>query len=335
MNAKFEGYINSLSKLSDNVPLKTPYGIRFSLGNTCNFKCVYCSLFKENTGIAKGYEKVKMMSLEEFLLMADQISEFEEPIRQISFVSRGETLLNKALPDMIKTLKSRNLAKQVKIVTNAKSLTHEMSDRLLGAGLDVLKISLQGLNAKTYKDVCRINIDWDVFVNQIKYFYERRGTCKLQVKIIDIALEKADEPLFYEIFGSISDYIFIEKCSGDMKKEKDSNVNKFDFVVEGMKTCPLPFYTMTVSHNGDVTSCCMVKGTPISGLKTVIANAYNKKLKRIWDEDFMALQLSLLEKSTPTNLPCSNCTSFLLIEKTENCLDNDKQEIIKRYLVVK
>lgn len=333
MKAKQKAYINSLSKLSDNVPLKTPYGIRFSLGNICNFKCIYCEQFNKRQFVSKGYGKAELMSLEKFQAAAGQIAEFDEPIRQICFSSRGEVLLNKALPDMIRIIKERKLAKQVKIVTNASLLTRELSDKLIDAGLDVIKISLQGLSAKKYKEVCKADIDFDVFVDQIRYFYEHRVNCKVQIKIIDIALEEGEESLFYEIFGNISDYVFIETCHGDLQKEKGETPHQFDFDIENMKICPLPFYTINIEYNGDITPCCGITSAPVTGKKTIIANIYDdKKLKQIWEEDFMRLQFSLIQEKIYEDQICYGCSKFLAIEKAEDCLDNDKEEIIQRYI---
>ena len=322
--------INEMHTLSDIIPLNTPLGMTISIGNICDFRCVYCGLSQDSNSLPNEHEAAKMMSWAEFLDIADQIAEFDEPIKQVCFCSRGETILNRHLPDMIRLLKTRNLARNVKIITNANQLTERLSSELLAAGLDVIKISLQGINASKYKEICGVDIDFEKFIHQIKYFFERRGTCKVQVKILDVALDDGDDDVFFTIFGGISDYVFIENCIGDMAKHK--GINKFNYDLKAMKTCPMPFYTIMIEHNGDVTPCCSVTNVAIPGKKTVLANLYSKKLKQVWADDFIELQLSLLQKKLPENHICSGCAVFSSIEKPENYLDNNIEEITSRYI---
>ncbi len=56
-------------------------------------------------------------------------------------------------------------------------------------------------------------MNFDQFVDNLKYLYDNRGNISVRMKIADIAI--ADVPdgkkRFEEIFGSIADSIFIEK----------------------------------------------------------------------------------------------------------------------------
>jgi len=60
---------------------------------------------------------------------------------------------------------------------------------------------------------CGVNLNFDQFVDNLKYLYDNRGNISVRMKIADIAI--ADVPdgkkRFEEIFGSIADSIFIEK----------------------------------------------------------------------------------------------------------------------------
>ena len=331
MKAQIKPKVYKLDKLADVIPLDAPYGISISIGNACDFKCVYCVSAMNDT--KAGH--LKHMSLEEFKLIAEQIAQFEKPIRQVSFISQGETILNQSLPDMVKMLKDRGLANRVKVLTNANRLTPELSDKLIAAGLDVLRISLQGITAENYLKICRTKIDFEAFVNQIRYFYEHRGSCNLHVKIIDIALDEGQEALFYDIFGNISDYIFIEKCTGAYQEYlgKDNNgLNRFLHNLSNIRICPQPFYFMKIDHNGNVLPCCQVNANIDDG-KFVITNCITsgKNLKQIWDVNFRPLQYELLQGDISEEHMCFACERFAEIEKEENILDNDRNEILARY----
>jgi len=317
--------VNDVIKLADEVPLESPYVITLSTGNICDFRCIYCGQFNNDAKKSAENNIPELMSLENFTVLAEQIKEFKKHVKQISFISQGETILNKSLPDMIKIVKENNLAKKTKVLTNAYSLTNEYSDRLIDAGLDQLFISLQGLSSEKYKEICGININYDKFFNQIKYFYKNRGNCKVYIKIIDISLDDNEEDLFNSMYGEYCDYIFIEKCQGKYSKNKDI-INKFGFELKNMEICPTPFYKMWIKHNGDVMPCC-------SG--SVVQNIYKKNIKRIWDEDFCKLQIQLLKQEIESNQKCFNCVSFKSREREEDNLDFDREEIIRRYSVKK
>jgi len=60
-------------------------------------------------------------------------------------------LINKDIPVMVKMAKDAEIAERVEIISNGSLLDKTMSDRLIEAGLDTLRISLQGLNSKNIK----------------------------------------------------------------------------------------------------------------------------------------------------------------------------------------
>lgn len=77
--------------------------------------------------------------------------------------------------------------------------------------LDIIKISLQGLSDERYQEICNppSNFSFDRFKNQIEYFYQHRGSCRVYIKIIDVALRKDEEKIFYKLFAPMADYLFI------------------------------------------------------------------------------------------------------------------------------
>jgi len=66
-------------------------------------------------------------------------------------MGQGEPLINKDIPVMVKMAKDAEIAERVEIISNGSLLDKTMSDRLIEAGLDTLRISLQGLNSKNIK----------------------------------------------------------------------------------------------------------------------------------------------------------------------------------------
>ena len=140
------------------------------------------------------------MAWEDFLILADQISELAEigktkgeRIMNIRFIGNGEPLTNKRLPDMIANLRARNICERFEVTTNASLLTNDMSDRLIESGLTRLLVSIQGTTAEKYKEVCGYNLDMQNFLSQLEYFYAHRKDCKVYIKTIDVALDGKDD----------------------------------------------------------------------------------------------------------------------------------------------
>ena len=75
------------------------------------------------------------------------------------------------LPDRvfkaISGAKETGITDRTEIVTNGSLLTHKLSDALIHAGLDRLRVSLQGVTAEQYQKTCGAAIDFDRFVEQL------------------------------------------------------------------------------------------------------------------------------------------------------------------------
>ncbi len=77
----------------------------------------------------------------------------------------------------------------------------------MAAGVDTIRISLQGLNSEMYKKMCGVKVRFEEFLENLHYLYEHRGNCKIRMKIADVALKDIPdgEKRFEEMFGDIAD----------------------------------------------------------------------------------------------------------------------------------
>ena len=159
------------------------------------------------------------MSEETFQRTLEQLCEFPQKIKTLSFCGVGEPLLHKNLPSMIAQVKARNIADRINIVTNGIALTEKKSTDIIEAGLNSMKISLQGIDAQSYLDICGCQLDFDRFLNNIDYLYQHKGNCNIGIKIADIALYRGkndDEKLqaeerYKQLFGDKCDQLGIER----------------------------------------------------------------------------------------------------------------------------
>jgi len=181
------------------VPLITPFALQVTASSICNFKCRYCIQ-------ASGkMQDRRMMEWPTFELLCNQIAEFDGKLKQITMAGWGEPLANKDMPRMISLIKKMSIADRTSIVTNGSLLKPDFVLALVDAGVDFIKVSLQGMTAEKYASVCGTRIDFGDLVKKIEFLYRNKQKTELYIKIADIALDEDEEELFYATFRDITD----------------------------------------------------------------------------------------------------------------------------------
>jgi GTP 3',8-cyclase len=209
-----------------------------------------------------------------------------------------------------------------------------MSDSLIEAGLDSLRISIQGVNSEKYRQVTGIGINVEKMAAQIRYFYEHKYETKLYVKIMDAQLDsEADKQRFFDLFGDICDNIGVEHLV-PMSNDIDYSSMKNDFeqskygnnIDKGIKVCPFPFYTLDVIPNGDIYPCCYETDPPI-----IYGNVNTRSLADIWLHEQRNFQLLQLKSNKQNISKCSSCPLAVYCMQSEDIMDGSIKEILKRY----
>lgn len=269
--------------LGERLPLQTPLSIHMFTSYVCDFKCIYCPHGLKEREFQEMFGKQKFMSFKTFKHAIDGLQEFPEKLKMISFDGWGEPLLNPEISEMITYAKKRDVADRIELVTNSYSLTHEKADAIIAAGLDRIRISIQGLSAKKYLDVSNVKIDYNKLREQLKYLYVHRKQLSVYIKIIDVALDGESEQLFYDLFGDICDHIAVEHMVPTAEKinyakyKDDYYKSQQGYDSLKVEVCPYPFYMMIVEPEGDVRTCCATRH-PIC-----LGNVNNKTLYDIWN----------------------------------------------------
>lgn len=320
-------------KLAEVVPLKTPYSVFVFPTNFCNFKCKYCG---HSLGFKEMKEKYNFvpehMEMSTFYKIVDQLKEFPDKIKMISLTGQGEPLLNKNIAEMIAQLKKAGVTDRIEIISNGSLLRSELSDAIIDAGLDVLRISLQGLSSEKYKKVCGANVKFDEYMDNIRYFYKNRKNTKLYVKVIDVALDEGEEEQFYKLFKDCSDRMYVERMlptydgvemTKDMKIEYDRYGGKVERV---NKVCPFPFYMLGIFPNGDVEPCETIY-KPL-----VLGNVNNGNLVEMWNSramrEFCCMQLA---GKRWDNKWCSICCAPNDVSHQEDFLDDSAENLLSKF----
>lgn len=328
MKAKITSRIvKERKKLEDVIPLETPIMLMIDPMAGCNFKCKFCfHALGEKNRIASG--KMEMDLFKKIIL---DIEEFPDLIDTIKLYKDGEPLLNPDLPKMIKYIKEKNAAKRVEFTTNASLLTEKLSDELIESGLDRIIISIEGVNAEKYKKITGVKIDFSNFVKNIENLYQRKENCVIHIKGTNMAIPKEDEREFYQIFGNISDEIFIEKIAPTWLNTDFSSLN-LDFKEHMLKkelsnqqVCPYLFYSLSINVDGSVGLCHIDWGKFY-----LLGDLKKEKLKEIWHgkkiNQFRKLHLEKKKSECPV---CKEC-NFLKYAAYDN-IDDYAEDLLEKY----
>ena len=73
---------------------------------------------------------------------------------------------------MIEMAKKTDLFETIDTTSNGLLLTPQNSEKLVSAGLDLINISVDGLSKEQFCHFTKRLVDFEKFVEQIKYLYE-------------------------------------------------------------------------------------------------------------------------------------------------------------------
>lgn len=340
MKAEIKPYYDKKrSKLVDIIPLSHPFTVYIEQTRYCNFKCFYCmhatrdipgGAFQEN-----GY-KIKHMEFDMYEKVIKQLEALPKGIKRIVFSGLGEPLMNPKLPEMVKLAVDSKIVDRVEVITNGLLLTPEMSDKLIAAGITNINISIQGINAEQYEETCGMKIGFKKFVDNLTYLYRNKKDTQIYIKAIDAALKtKENEKKFLEIFGDISDSIYIEhlivmqKQMTQLKEIVDENKNFYNEEFDSNRqVCAQAFYFLQIGCDYDTFPC------PNPGLPKSLSmgNLKEQTVLEIWNgQRRRELLKTMLEFKRETIPACNACTTFNCINNPLENLDQDASELIKYF----
>lgn len=250
--------------LKDVVPLGTPYNVALEISSFCNLRCVYCA-----HSVRHGqYEGNMTDGLVDRILQ--DLAEFPRKIKKVNLFGFGESLCHPRFPEIVGKVNRAGVAEAVEFTTNGVLLTKDRTDRMMeNGGVQTVRISLQGIDAQSYRKFGGADIDFGKFLSNLEYLYRHRGRMKVRMKVADIALKGIPdgEERFRDMFGGMADSIYIERIlpiyAGMDYDGIDEGIRRH--ALEGRmhihqetvnKVCHRAFYRMRIRANGDVTAAC-------------------------------------------------------------------------------
>lgn len=169
-------YVNNYQH---DVP-EFPKLLEIEPSSKCNMNCLFCGRQVMN-------RPEVLMDYNLYKKIIDECSNYDV-VGISGFSGWGEPLLNPRLLDMIEYAHKHNILSH--LCTNGLLLNKVVSNKLLDAGLDKIKISLQGATAENYS-VMRANPHYQRIVDNIKKLVELR--------------DKRGDDLFIQVSTSVTD----------------------------------------------------------------------------------------------------------------------------------
>lgn len=324
--------------LRDVAPLDTPYNILIETSSLCNARCIYCAHSQKEDPVYKGN-----MSSEIYEKILQDVREFPHRIKLFEMFAYGEPLCNPMLADMISRAKKAGVVDKIAFTTNGLLFNRDNIDAILESGVDIIRISLQGLDEETYYKICGVKMNMKKFLSTLSYLYDRKkmrgGGCSIRVKIADTALrdvQNGKEKLM-DMFGAIADSVYIEHI---IPMFSDVAYDEIDPDIAGNTlngrenvkqtsvnlVCHRPFYRLRVAANGLVTAACC--DTPHD---FVYGNILENSLKELWyGKRHEALLKMLLNGKRFQHPICGKCVLPNDITNENDLMDEKAEEVLER-----
>ncbi|WP_299979417.1 radical SAM/SPASM domain-containing protein [Desulfobacula sp.] len=320
MKAKIKPRIEleNRTKLEEVIPIEVPFLVFLDPSDVCNFQCKFCP-----TGDRALIKKIKrnscLMDFDLFKKVIDDLCEFKKPIKVLRLYKDGEPLLNPRFPDMVRYAKKSGCALQIDTTTNGSLLNPRLNLKIIEAGLDRIHISLEGLSQESYKEFAGYRINFEKFVDNIRHYYEHKKECLVCIKIVGDNLSKEAKGHFFDIFGNISDRIFVEHiapCWPQFEMHEvipNSNVGIYGQEIKEVEVCPYIFYSISINADGKVSLCFLDWAREL-----IVGDARAESIKDIWNNEIMFnyRKMHLLKKRKEHKI-CAVCGQL------SHCLPDD------------
>lgn len=302
-------------ELGEVAPVEVPFSVQIDICSACNFKCNFC-FHSDLEAIKRADVRFGSMSYKLFCKIIDDMKEqwgFNK-VKKLRLFKVGEPLLNKDVCNMIAYAKKAQVAEKIEITTNGVLLNPDLNQKMIDAGLDILNISVNGIDEEQYRKVCKYELTMEKFLANIKDFYDRKGDkCRLTVKYGDIGYTQREKDRFYELFGDKCDEMFVETISDTLWQDTNiaDNVKKADVGTYGeelkyKKVCPFLFTTMVINESGMVHLCCADWKS-----EYVIGDLNKESINDIWKgEKLKNIQIMHLKGQKDKMSICQKCQSL-------------------------
>lgn len=321
-------------KLADLLPLDTPLSVDFHPSTFCNIKCIFC--MHSSTNPCYDNIKNKFFDFELFKKVINNMKDFPQKIKSLHFCGFGEPLMNKNIIEMIKYAKDTDIAEKIDMNTNGILFNKDISNNIINAGLDFIRISVDGLSNEDFKEYTGTDVDFKKYIENLTYLYNNRKNTRIYIKTIDFIVDTEEKKeFFYKTFEPICDTINIEnyvECFSDTKgkdKLKNLNLTQRGEVLEEQNCCAQPFFKMEILPDGNVLPCCEAK------IPIILGNVKDDSVVNIWNSKILnEFRLKMLKGVKFANKLCADCPFIKACNFSSDNIDSEADRLEEYYRAI-
>lgn len=270
----------------------------------CNYKCQMCP-----QSIGREKEFLKKLPLDVFEKVIDDAMQYG--LKTVTLHGSGEPTLNKNFPEYVRLVKERGL--NCISFTNAKRLTPKLSEGLIEAGIDILRLSCIGYDAPTYGKWMEGG-DYDLVRENAKRFVKMAKGTLTEMHINHLIIDK--EEMEYECRKYRENWGMYTGAFSEiwlMHNWADSDKIDINYERRGEKrSCGRPSAPLLQvragglgGHKAAVVACCMVLGQDSKG---VMGHLDHSTIAEVVDSPaYRELRLAHKEGRFDDIEVCKNC----------------------------
>lgn len=225
-----------------------PKKVNFDICTFCNHKCTFCS--NEDKRTLKDIVK-----LDDFRKVMKNITTYLN-IEELGLSAKGEVLINKDLVNIIACSKKEFKIPYVYISSNGALLTEELTKDILDAGLDSIKLSINGIKKDDYHKTHQKD-DFNKVIKNLKYLIKQKKKNYPDLRIlISAIIDLPKEIIENTLFDILKEDI---KYINDILKYNITFTPKFDkfsINTSKLKPCPLVENEIYIDSDCRLGLCC-------------------------------------------------------------------------------
>jgi MoaA/NifB/PqqE/SkfB family radical SAM enzyme len=288
-----------------------PEKIAIEINNSCNHKCYFCP----NPTMTRPRRV-----MDDALVLRILRDAYDSGIRQVSFFSTGEPLLNRRLPGYVRTAKEMGYAYTYLSTNGGKAVSARIPE-VLEAGLDSLKFSINAGTRQSYLVIHGFDEFDHVLSNLARVAAYRKSTrpgLRLSISYVETPINAGEldvlRGLVTDLVDEVVPYPFVVMGTPlKQRVEKDGSVRPyigFDAVDRTVALnqqrlslpCFQPWSYLNVTAEGYLSACCSDFNNDL-----VVGNLNDQSLLEAWHSlEFQELRLRHLRSNVKGTL-CDGC----------------------------
>ena len=245
----------------------------------CNLNCPFCLVGLQNSLPSTEHDLLPRglgtMTMELYGKIVEDAVAFGIEKMQLHF--QGEPLLHTGIADMVRMAKARGLA--TNMFTNGLPLTEKLADRLLDAGLDALRFSVDGVSEEVYQknrvggQFHRVHRNMQMMVKKVR---ARKAPIRLEWQMIAMRNNEHEIEAARAMAAGIGIDFFV-KTFAVTDPDAVPRDPRYQRRLH-LKACTDIYRAIFVYYNGDVVPCCYDLDS-----KAVMGNLGQQRLTEIWE----------------------------------------------------